>query len=197
MKPYLIVVDDAFESALDLYQFITEYGVFETVEHDGHKYAGICRNIPDGTLDLVRRIPGLRDAKCEMEFIRRNSTNDPVTGWIHADGGIADTAIVWYLSPDEFQTGGTALYRHKKTGWEIMPTIAEMEHAGMTIKEVAAMLQKDSHTEDAWERLFVVPAKFNRIVSYPAKCFHARYPKEGFGTTAQDSRLIYVAFMMR
>lgn len=195
MTPLLTIVDNVSPQANDLREFILEFGNFRTVTHDGHDYVGICPEVPDGMLPIIHCVPGLEDAEIEMHFFRRETVSDPVTSWIHADGGIADTALVWHLSPDPI--GGTALFRHRQTGWEAMPTEAQLRKAGLSLQEAVEILSRDSHSEDPWERLMIAPARFNRMVSYPAQNFHGKWPREGFGTTADTARLIYVAFLTR
>lgn len=197
MIPRLTIVDGATPAAEDLRKFIQEHGAFRTVRHDGHDYAGICPDVPDGIEPIIQQIPGLEDATIQLHFFRRNTMQDPVTSWIHADGGIADTAIVWYLSPDEQCAGGTAFFRFKPFGWEEMPSKRQMDEVNLTVDETAALLQAAAHEETDWERTMIVPARFNRMIVYPSKSFHGRYPKEGFGEDAETARLIYVAFLTR
>jgi hypothetical protein len=195
MTPALTVVDDVFPEARELRRWIMDSNKFETVEHDGHKYSGVCLEVPGGVDGLIRMIPGMEKAEVAMQFFRRNTIHDPMTSWIHADGGIADTAVVWYLN--EINIGGTALFRHNRFGWESMPTPEQIEAAGMTMEQASEMLMNDATDEKHWTRLITIPARFNRMVCYPAQNFHARWPKEGFGEDDETARLIYVAFCIR
>ena len=42
--------------------------------------------------------------------------------------------------------------------------------------------------------IIVVGYKKNRVVIFPSDRFHSRYPRESWGTTKEDGRLLFVMF---
>jgi hypothetical protein len=192
----LLVVDDFSTGAQDLRDYMQEFGDFRTIPYDGEEYIGICPEVPGGVLAEIRKVPGIEQADIAMEFCRRHTNRQSTTDWIHADGGIGNVAAIWYLNPDQHNIGGTAFFRFKKFGWDCVPSVDQIEAMGMTVEETSQILRAAANDESQWEQTLLVPAKWNRLALYPTRRFHARWPREGFGETDDDARLIYVAFLI-
>ena len=98
--------------------------------------------------------------------------------WIHSDYG-NKWAGVCYLTPNAPHTGGTGLFRHKKTG-AYRPS----------------QLPKDVHVEGQdytkWDLMDVVGNRYNRLVLYRGDLFHASL--DYFGSTNEDGRLFQLFF---
>jgi len=108
---------------------------------------------------------------------------------IHSDRDYgAQTAIV-YLSPEA--TGGTAFYKHRETGWVDLPPIEELMRDRPFFEKIRAQILKAS--EDDWEMVNFVEAKYNRCLIFDAPKIHCRFPKKGYGTNEHDSRMVWVA----
>lgn len=104
--------------------------------------------------------------------------------YIHADGLFAKWAAVIYLTPFNVagcQTG-TAFWRHKQTGQDRMtepydPKLVEQ--------------WKDPAN---FEQTYSVQMICNRLIVYPTQYFHSPWPHHGFGTTPENSRMIWIGF---
>lgn len=109
---------------------------------------------------------------------------------VHSDNVTASLASVYYLNPPEQCQGGTAFWRHKKHGWDFMPTAEQLAQKGYTIEE----MRQDWLDKDAWEMVTLAGMKTNRLIVYPTQAFHSRWPFDGFGNTPENSRLIWAGF---
>jgi len=94
--------------------------------------------------------------------------------WIHADH-YNMWAGVCYLTPDAPYTGGTAFYRHKRTG-EMHRTNNDYEGYDYT----------------KWEEFDRVGNKYNRLILYRGDLFHASL--DYFGDSLQTGRLFQTFF---
>lgn len=111
---------------------------------------------------------------------------------VHADHCCAALAAVCYLNPPEQCRGGTAFWRHKRHGWDMMPTQEQLDEAGYTLFEMSA----DWQDIEAWELVSLAGMKPNRLITYPTNAFHSRWPWEGFGDKEhpETARLIWCGF---
>lgn len=118
------------------------------------------------------------------------------------ESGICDVHIdlnhwsgIVYLSKPEHCQGGTHFYRHKQTGWDRAPVFpGEAEAAGYESGKSAIeqIMQADSRNRDAWEHLYTIPMKFNRLVLFRGYFWHDA--GKSFGATEEDGRLILPFF---
>jgi hypothetical protein len=94
--------------------------------------------------------------------------------WIHADHHNM-WAGVCYLTPDAPCSGGTGLYRHKATGQH---ALIDQDHEGYDYTK--------------WELFDRIGNKYNRLIIYPGKLFHASL--DYFGNNNQNGRLFQTFF---
>jgi Family of unknown function (DUF6445) len=113
---------------------------------------------------------------------------------IHSDREYGENTAIVYLSPDTDERSGTAFYRHRETGWEDMPPLAELLQRADFAKLRQQML--DANDRD-WEMHAFVEAKYNRCLVFDAPKIHCRIPKTGFGSTDANSRMVWVAHFNR
>lgn len=128
------------------------------------------------------------NVRIELQAFRLGFEGSKLHNKVHADHCCAPLAAVYYMNDLQDCKGGTAFWRHRKHGWEHMPTQMDLDKAGYTIKE----LSEDWHNEDAWDLVSVAGMKPNRLITYPTTMFHSRYPIEGLGE-GEHSRLVWVA----
>lgn len=107
--------------------------------------------------------------------------------WIHADH-TTKWAGVLYLTPGAPHTGGTGLFRHKKTGWFKQPTMPN----GEPDVESENKISSDFQDYTKWDLFDVVGNRFNRLVMYRGDYYHASL--DYFGKDLQDGRLFQVFF---
>ena len=102
---------------------------------------------------------------------------------IHYD--LPDWAGICYLTPKKGSEGGTAFFKHLETGLERYPTFDErvkMIDEGLLDAECPEgpeddwafqrYFAKEGWDRNKWEKLMVIPYKYNRAAFYDAKQFH-------------------------
>ena len=107
--------------------------------------------------------------------------------WIHADH-TTKWAGVLYLTPGAPHTGGTGLFRHKRTGWFKQPVLPN----GKTDTEAESKISNEFQDYTKWDLFDVVGNRFNRLVMYRGDYYHASL--DYFGKDLQDGRLFQVFF---
>ena len=93
---------------------------------------------------------------------------------------------MFYISQNQNELNGTALWRHKDLGYE-MPTDWPKEH-------VMEISDRDYNNIDKWELSSVIGGIENRLVSYPSEYFHSKFPKQAWGVTPQNCRIVCALF---
>lgn len=107
--------------------------------------------------------------------------------WIHSDG-TTTWAGVCYLTPDAPVGGGTGIFRHKETGWEFAPRLANGEYD----TDAATRTDKDARDYSKWDMTAMVGNVYNRLVLYRGDMFHRSL--EYFGNDKYDGRLFQTFF---
>jgi hypothetical protein len=97
--------------------------------------------------------------------------------WIHSDYNNM-WAGVCYLTPDAPLSGGTALYRHKKS----------MDRRSVDNKDYG----EDARDYTKWEVVDRVGNIYNRLILYPGNLFHASV--DYFGNNLYNGRLFQTFF---
>ncbi len=115
----------------------------------------------------------------------REAKNNQDTNWrIHNDTIIdkeqPDRAIVLFVKAKEDKLHGTAFWEHEKYGH----TYIESD-----TNEFDRMLHEDANDKSKWKLNSIVGYKDNRLLSYPCKYFHSKYPNE-----FKDQRVVVVMF---
>lgn len=177
-----------------------EFGLaaqYDTVSFGGHDYHGM------GPSDQLERSSFLSERIAQAvgfepdikySYFRLTEKGSPPTVWIHADSVCAEYGAVLYLNLPQHCLGGTAFWTHNATGWDGLPEGQEIT------EDLAKVLNEDGNAQERW-RVWtmntLVGMKFNRFIAYPSRCFHSRYPRDGWGTSKEDARLVWVAFFDR
>jgi len=110
---------------------------------------------------------------------------------IHSDREYGESTAILYLSQENPEPSGTAFYRHRETGMTEMPGLADLmaRPEGFFTKIRQQML--DASDAD-WEMYRFVEARYNRCLVFSGPLIHCRIPKTGFGSSAEDSRMVWV-----
>ena len=108
--------------------------------------------------------------------------------WIHADHTTM-WAGVCYLTPNAPQTGGTGLFKHKKTGWERAP---RLEDGSYDMEKMKKHTDKDSRDFSKWDMTAMTAPVYNRLILYRGDMFHTSL--EYFGKDKNDARLFQTFF---
>lgn len=124
-----------------------------------------------------------------MFFRITNLDTEPA--YVHSDREAGDYTCICYLSKHEDNTSGTGLYKHKELGWQSMPSFVDL----MTEPDLFDKLKKEmvDGSDKYWDMTHFVEGKWNRGFIFKAPLFHARLPKNGFGSSFEDGRLVWVA----
>lgn len=159
---------------------------------DGEKYPNVSMREPREFADLIEKAIG-RPIKPLYTFLRFGTEQEPAGCHIHADAIVEEYAALLYLTLPEHCSGGTAFWRHRKTGFSWLPNEQEVRRFGKSPKRVEADLRADAENPEKWDRVATVDMKFNRIAIYPTKRFHSRI-SGGFGTDLKSARLTWITF---
>jgi hypothetical protein len=117
----------------------------------------------------------------------RVTNADTEKAYTHSDREAGDYTCICYLTEHK-QRSGTGFYRHRATGLTEMPCFSELK------RRRYAQMRDDivNGGEKEWEETAFVTGLFNRAVIFRAPLFHARFPRNGFGKTEQDGRVVHV-----
>ncbi len=108
---------------------------------------------------------------------------------VHVDGAADWTGLI-YLNLLEQCRGGTAFYRHKKTGLEGPPAQYQAEALGLTDPQEfeSIIVEADTLNSEAWEQTTFVGMRFNRLLLFRGnELFHCH--TSAWGTAMEDARL--------
>jgi hypothetical protein len=105
---------------------------------------------------------------------------------------------ILYLSLPKDCRGGTEFFRHRRTSLDAVPhDIARINAAGYA--DINALVEdvvnRDTLSPSKWDRSFVAPMRFNRLILFSPWAFHNA--AAGFGDRAETGRLIQTLFYNR
>lgn len=120
----------------------------------------------------------------------RSTNKDTEAAYVHSDREAGEYTAILYLSEHAAADSGTGFYRNRRTGKAYMDSFAEM--AATAEFEILKEEMVDGSNK-YWEQLKFIPGDYNRMLVFHAPLFHARTPKNGFGDTAEDGRMVWVA----
>lgn len=141
---------------------------------------------------LLRALAQLTSQRIFPNSMFFRVTNESTEGaYVHSDREAGDYTAIVYLSRHEEDSSGTGFYRHRETGLTRMPSFAELAEKPDFFEQLKQEMVGGS--EEHWEQIKFVPGDFNRALIFDAPMFHARTPKHGFGSTAEDGRMVWVA----
>jgi hypothetical protein len=108
----------------------------------------------------------------------------------HIDSFLSgDLACVHYLCDQD--KGGTALYRHKKTGYEKITSETIDHYRQSVIDEGALNFEKKSYingSNEYFEQIAKIDAMFNRMIIYPSNILHSGSIAADFNFDPQPAR---------
>ncbi len=202
----ILVVDNLVPDARPLVDLAARMAPFP--RPDGILYPGLRRYIGERDREAAHYVgyvcrklaPLLRDAFGIEQFrvdnasfslaTRRPEDTVPYMRIPHYDGVDQKAfAILHYLS--ETPQGGTAFYRHRRTGFEcISPDRAAAYQAG-ALEDFAVYGEPEGYigeSTQAFERIFNVEGRFNRCLIYTGAMLHSGQ-LEGTANFSPDPRL--------
>lgn len=193
--PSLVVFDGALSNPVKAREDVLSHPFREETGPDGAKYKNICQEAQP-TEEFSAFIEAQFGVKpdIQLSFWRIDLDGDLPHSVCHADSICADYAAVLYATPNAIAKGGTAFWKHTGTGWNHLPSDAELELAGIEPASFHPWMTNETKKPAAWEIVGFAGMKFNRLLLYPTKMWHSRHPDNGFGQNQENGRLIWVAF---
>ncbi|BEU94328.1 DUF6445 family protein [Acidovorax sp. DW039] len=115
------------------------------------------------------------------EFQLRTEQN-PHPGWVHSHNDGEWVGVVYLSSPPlESTRVGTYLLKHRRLN---------IHHFSQVQQSMKAELLRDSTEFSQWDIIAAPDMKFNRLIAFDSRCFHAESP--GFGSGPADGRLVQI-----
>jgi hypothetical protein len=179
MRTNLVVVDDFYSNPDGVRQFALQQEFKQRETFPGPRTQSFINDDVKTTIqNIIFNYAGKvlnwndRDGltgSFEMEMAKDRS-------WIHTDH-FNTWAGVLYLTPNAPLSGGTAFYRHKKTGATRAHELKEYDSQDMT----------------KWEVTDIIANRYNRLVLYHSDLFHNSL--NYFGNTVETARLFQLFFI--
>ena len=114
---------------------------------------------------------------------------DTEAAYVHSDREAGDYTAIVYLSKHD-EESGTGFYRHIESGETRMRSFAEMAQDPEWFAKFKTEMVEGR--PEVWECWKFVSGNFNRALIFEAPLFHSRHPKHGYGSTAEDGRMVWV-----
>lgn len=109
--------------------------------------------------------------------------------YVHSDREAGEFTAILYLSKHG-EDSGTGFYRHRESGITRMLSFAEMAQTPEWFAKFKTEMVEGS--PNVWECIQYVAGHYNRALIFEAPLFHSRHPKHGYGSTADDGRMVWV-----
>jgi len=136
---------------------------------------------------------------------RISQYQDEFEQWIHADPTSPWAGII-FMNPDPPKSYGTAFWKHKKTGTTKAPMKHCRSHPEYDTEAIQKMgykdwnevrselICKDGLDESKWEQTLFIPGVYNRLVLFNSQLWHSHMPKENFGDSKENARMVQLFF---
>jgi hypothetical protein len=191
----IIIADDILESEefLNLKKYCTEEIKFESVEKGDHIYfvAQTPKNLEDKILQILQEIHK-KQIDVAISFLRLANSKIDINLRVHCDNGnVAGKfnpthGAVFYITHDSKNLNGTAFWKHKEFGYTCPDNF--------TNNDIQNKIMVDKEDSLKWDLSTIIGGVENRLVTYPAKYFHSKYPRIMGGKDLKDSRIIMALF---
>lgn len=187
MNFHSIIIDDFLDKGEDFRKYaINQSYDGVTSPWDNIKYPDISIKVPENIQREIKYIiEDMTGAYVHVQsiFMRMSKEGVQAPHQAHTDKIMGDYTFLLYLNKDEDCIGGTDILEHID-GMKVHPTT----------KEEIALWEKDTNIPEKWVKTGFCPMKFNRAFILRSDLFHRSQPLGGFGTTAENSRLVLVMF---
>jgi hypothetical protein len=189
---FSFILDDVLEAEyFKQIQKAAQNSIFKTIE-DGDKKFYVSFPPQDLSLKIQEAIELVYGQKIlVVNSCLRMYTEFLSNNWgIHADTNVLSSVkpshgAVFFLSENKEFINGTALWKHKQHGYALPE---------MTDNETNNFTNTSYNDEDQWDVSSIIGGINNRLISYPANYFHSKFPKQAWGSTQENCRLILAMF---
>ena len=179
METNLIIVDDFYSNPYGVRDFALSQEFSVRGNYPGMRTKSFITEDTKNTIQNILRNAGGLVTNWHIEDGATGSFELATAkdrSWIHSDH-FNTWAGVCYLTPNAPITGGTALYKYKKTGAIRASELEAYESQDMT----------------KWERYDTIGNKFNRLALYRSDLFHTSV--DYFGSDLRTGRLFQLFFI--
>lgn len=157
-------------------------------------YPGIAPDVPEWVKKHVeKRCSEVWGRKLEAKTIFFRLTHqggDPVRAphQAHTDTAMGKYTFICYFqdAPPHQPKSGTSLVKHR--------TVGNLHQDPWTSYEMG-IWERDTNRYDSWVITKLFGMERNKAVTYESKRMHRAEPVAGFGSDADDGRLVLVAFL--
>jgi hypothetical protein len=125
---------------------------------------------------IMRLMPMLKPT---LSFFRKSPVGQKEPHFIHTDADMGQWSAILYLNPQPIAGDGTSFWTHEENG--------TIESA------IPHEYSEQGRSSNGWELRETVPAKFNRLLLFPATYFHSRAIFDNWGE-GDEARLTQVTF---
>ena len=189
MRVNTLIVDDFYQNVDEVRDFVLNQEFDVRGNYPGQRTKSFANDhLKEHLNTLIRPFAGEITYWSDDEYNGAYQyTTQYERSWIHADSTTTWAALV-YLTPDAPISGGTGLFRHKRTGLESAPILPNGERDDKLLDSIYV----DSQDLTKWEMTDRLANKYNRLVMYRGDLFHMSL--DYFGTNKENGRLFQTFF---
>ena len=189
MRVNTLIVDDFYQNVDEVREFVLNQEFDVRGNYPGQRTKSFANDhLKEHLNTLIRPFAGEITYWSDDEYNGAYQyTTQYERSWIHADSTTTWAALV-YLTPDAPISGGTGLFRHKRTGLESAPILPDGERDDKLLDSIYV----DSQDLTKWEMTDRLANKYNRLVMYRGDLFHMSL--DYFGTNKENGRLFQTFF---
>jgi len=189
MRVNTLIVDDFYQNIDEVRDFVLNQEFDVRGNYPGQRTKSFANDhLKEHLNTLIRPFAGEITYWSDDEYNGAYQyTTQYERSWIHADSTTTWAALV-YLTPDAPISGGTGLFRHKRTGLESAPILPNGERDDKLLDSIYV----DSQDLTKWEMTDRLANKYNRLVMYRGDLFHMSL--DYFGTNKENGRLFQTFF---
>ncbi len=179
MRTNVIVVDDFYSNPDGVREFALQQEFGQQGNFPGSRTKSFINDDTKNTIATLLRNAGGNVTNWNAQdglsgSFELATTND--RSWIHTDHYNTWAGII-YLTPDAPLSGGTGLFRYKKTGALYASELPEYESQDYT----------------KWDLCDIIANRYNRLALYRSDQFHTSL--DYFGNTRETGRLFQLFFI--
>ena len=189
MRVNTLIVDDFYQNVDEVREFVLNQEFDVRGNYPGQRTKSFANDhLKEHLNTLIRPFAGEITYWSDDEYNGAYQyTTQYERSWIHADSTTTWAALV-YLTPDAPISGGTGLFRHKRTGLESAPILPDGERDDKLLDSIYV----DSQDLTKWDMTDRLANKYNRLVMYRGDLFHMSL--DYFGTNKENGRLFQTFF---
>lgn len=189
MRVNTLIVDDFYQNVDEVREFVLNQEFDVRGNYPGQRTKSFANDhLKEHLNTLIRPFAGEITYWSDDEYNGAYQyTTQYERSWIHADSTTTWAALV-YLTPDAPISGGTGLFRHKRTGLESAPILPNGERDDKLLDSIYV----DSQDLTKWDMTDRLANKYNRLVMYRGDLFHMSL--DYFGTNKENGRLFQTFF---